>query len=134
MAAPRLDEATVFNAARRIADPAARRLYVREACGDDLALAERVEALLRANDEDKTFLASPTRELHDLVGTPEAEGPGTQIGPYQLRRQLGEGGMGAVFLAEQAQPVRRQVAVKVIRPGMDSGPVLARFEAERQAL
>ena len=67
MAAPKPDESTLFNAARRIDDPAARRLYVREACGDDLALAARGEALLRAHDEDP-FLASPTRELGEVLG------------------------------------------------------------------
>jgi hypothetical protein len=67
MGAPKLDEADIFNAARRIDDPAARRQYIHEACGDDLALAGRVEALLRAHDEDP-FLASPTRELGDLLG------------------------------------------------------------------
>jgi hypothetical protein len=67
MGAPRLDEADIFNAARRIDDPAARRLHVREACGDDLALAARGEALLRAHDEDP-FLASPTRELGEVLG------------------------------------------------------------------
>jgi serine/threonine protein kinase/Flp pilus assembly protein TadD len=128
------DEAAVFNAARRIADPAARGRYVREACGVDHSLADRVEALLRANDEDRTFLASPTEDFRALVGASPAEGPGSQVGPYKLLRPIGEGGMGTVFLAEQTQPVQRQVALKVVRAGMDSGPVLARFEAERQAL
>src|SRR5205807_4080577 len=63
-----------------------------------------------------------------------AEGPGTLIGPYRLLQQLGEGGMGTVFMAEQARPVRRRVALKVINPGMDSRQVIARFEAERQTL
>jgi serine/threonine protein kinase/tetratricopeptide (TPR) repeat protein len=134
MAMPKLDEASIFNAARRIDDPAARRLYVREACGEDGALADRVEALLRMHDEDPTFLASPTEDVRALLGAPTAEGPGTQVGPYRLLRPLGEGGMGTVFLAEQTEPLQRQVAVKVVRPGMDSRQVLARFEQERQAL
>jgi serine/threonine protein kinase/Flp pilus assembly protein TadD len=134
MATTKLDEAAVFNAARRIVDPAARRRYVQEACGGDAVLAGRVEALLRAHDEDPTFLASPTKELGDVLGAPAADDPGTQVGPYQLLRPLGEGGMGTVFLAEQTEPLQRQVAVKVVRPGMDSAQVLARFEAERQAL
>jgi serine/threonine-protein kinase len=62
------------------------------------------------------------------------EGPGSRIGPYKLLQQIGEGGMGTVFMAEQQEPVRRQVALKVIKPGMDSRQVIARFEAERQAL
>jgi serine/threonine protein kinase len=134
MAAAKPDEATIFNAARRIEDPAARRFYIREACGEDRALAERVEALLGAHDEGATFLASPTAEVRALLGALGTEGPGTQIGPYKLLRSVGEGGMGTVFLAEQTEPVQRQVALKVIRAGMDSRQVLARFEAERQAL
>ena len=70
MAAPKVDEADVFNAARRIGDPAERRQYVRETCGDDVALAGRVEALLRAHDEDPTFLESPAVALGDLLGAP----------------------------------------------------------------
>ena len=68
------------------------------------------------------------------VAEPIREGPGTVIGPYKLLQQIGEGGMGTVFMAEQTQPVQRKVAVKVIKPGMDSRQVIARFEAERQAL
>src|SRR5262249_57232957 len=63
-----------------------------------------------------------------------AEGPGTVIGPYKLLEAIGEGGMGTVFMAEQTLPVRRRVALKVIKPGMDTKQVIARFEAERQAL
>src|SRR6185503_18172397 len=65
---------------------------------------------------------------------PLTEGPGTVIGPYKLMEQIGEGGMGLVFVAEQSQPIRRRLALKVIKPGMDSRQVIARFEAERQAL
>ena len=87
-----------------------------------------------STSEDSTFLRSPAEVLP--VGPDElaGEAPGTVVGPYTLLRQLGEGGMGIVFLAEQSQPVQRQVALKIIRPGMDSWQVLARFEAERQAL
>src|SRR5208337_38332 len=63
-----------------------------------------------------------------------AKGPGSRIGPYKLLQQIGEGGMGTVYMAEQAEPVRRRVALKVIKPGMDTRQVVARFEAERQAL
>jgi serine/threonine-protein kinase len=66
--------------------------------------------------------------------TQPVEGPGTSIGPYKLREQIGEGGMGVVYVAEQTQPVRRKVALKIIKPGMDTKQVIARFEAERQAL
>ena len=70
---------------------------------------------------------------HDLA-CPDPEGPGTRIGPYKLLEQIGEGGMGVVYMAEQQQPVRRKVALKIIKPGMDTRQVVARFEAERQAL
>src|SRR5262249_31062402 len=85
--------------------------------------------------------ADPTRDggparsrTDDGAPRPIIEGPGTRIGPYKLLQEIGAGGMGTVFLAEQAQPVRRRVALKIIKPGMDSAQVIARFEAERQAL
>src|SRR6516165_12395488 len=109
MAAPKPDESTLFNAARRIEDPAARRRYVREACGDDGALADRVEALLRMHDEDPTFLASPPSECRPLPGAPSeaptlapATAPGGEGPPpspptpagYEILGVLGRGGMG----------------------------------------
>jgi WD40 repeat protein/serine/threonine protein kinase/Tfp pilus assembly protein PilF len=134
MSAPTFNEADIFNAARRIEDPEARRRYVQEACGEDLALADRVEALLGAHAEDASFLDAPTEVVGARLGDSNGEAPGTRIGPYTLLRSIGGGGMGNVFVAEQTQPVHRQVALKVIRPGLDLGLVLARFEAERQAL
>ena len=128
------DEAAVFNDARQINDPAARSVFVREACGEDVARAERIEALLRIHDQDPTSLPCTADTIRDLLGLANEEGPGTGIGPYRLLRQLGEGGMGTVFLAEQTEPVRRKVALKVLKPGMDTRQVVARFEAERQAL
>jgi serine/threonine protein kinase/tetratricopeptide (TPR) repeat protein len=129
-----LDEAAIFNTARRMEDPEARQAYLLQGCGQDGELRRRIEALLRVHDEERSFLETPTREIHALLGASAGEDLDTPLGPYQLLEKLGEGGMGTVFLAEQTQPVHRQVAVKVIRPGMDSGQVLARFEAERQAL
>jgi serine/threonine protein kinase len=134
MAAPKLDEAALFNTARQIESPEARRQYLQEACGEDHHLRGRVEALLRVHDEDATFLDSPTDDFRALLTDTVGEDLGTQIGPYKLLQKLGQGGMGTVFLAEQTQPVQRQVAVKIIRAGMDSRQILARFEAERQAL
>jgi len=72
--------------------------------------------------------------LSPTIDQPITEKPGIQIGPYKLLQQIGEGGMGTVFMAEQTQPVQRKVALKVIKAGMDSGQVIARFEAERQEL
>ncbi len=137
----------------------------------DIALRQRVEALLRAHDLPESVLDQPggtdvppgaadptargeegpsgiaaerldaTRAHTPSPGDtdrpatrPFTEGTGTLIGPYKLREQIGEGGMGVVYLAEQEKPVRRRVALKIIKPGMDTEQVVARFEAERQAL
>src|SRR5262245_8533625 len=103
MAAPELDEAAIFNAARRIEGPEARRLYLQEVCGDDRDLQRRVEALLRAHDENLTFLDSPTVEIRAALGA-AGDGPETQVGPYRLLGSIGEGGMGTVYRAEQVHP------------------------------
>ncbi len=109
------------------------RRFLDQACGTDPALRARVEELLWANQDAGAFLGGP--EQHDVTrDQPAAERPGTIIGPYKLLEQIGEGGFGLVFMAEQQQPVRRKVALKVLKPGMDTRQVIARFEAERQAL
>jgi len=121
--------------------PAAERAaFLDQACREDAALRQRVEALLGAFDRGGSF-------VEQAVGVPVPDGAftraeeevsiersGTRIGPYKLLQQIGEGGMGTVWMAEQTEPVRRTVALKVIKAGMDSAQVLARFEAERQAL
>ncbi|MDX2035252.1 MAG: protein kinase [Isosphaeraceae bacterium] len=110
-----------------------RSAFVDAACACDPGLRERIAILLRAHDEPGSFLGNPASMPGGIE--PEAgEGPGSLIGPYKLLELIGEGGMGSVYMAEQSAPVRRMVAVKVIKPGMDSRQVLARFEAERQAL
>ncbi len=115
--------------------PADRAAYLDQACTDDPALRQRVEALLRAQGAAGSFLQAPPADLCATVDKPSvAERPGAIIGPYKLLQQIGEGGMGTVFMAEQTKPVQRKVALKVIKPGMDSRQVIARFEAERQAL
>jgi WD40 repeat protein/serine/threonine protein kinase len=135
MAIQELDEEAIFNLARKIDLPDAREGYLREVCGGDEALLGRVQTLLKVYDREKSFLATP---LPGFFGTadvpPVTERPGSTIGPYKLLQEIGEGGMGVVFMAEQEKPVRRRVAVKIIKPGMDSKQVIARFEAERQAL
>jgi serine/threonine protein kinase len=109
--------------------------YLAEACGGDVGLRQRVHDLLQAHAQPGSFLEAPAPGLSATVDErPAGEGPGTVIGPYKLLEQIGEGGFGVVFLAEQQQPVRRKVALKVLKPGMDSRQVVARFEAERQAL
>src|SRR5438132_12185467 len=134
MAASKLDEAAVFNAARRIEELDARRRYLQETCGEDRALQARVESLLRVYEQEPGFLASPAAGVHADGRGGGGDGPGSQIGPYKLVEAIGEGGFGVVFMAEQRQPLRRTVAVKILKPGMDTGQVVARFEAERQAL
>src|SRR5947209_3060655 len=135
MTASRPDNEAIFHAARDIPDPDRRREYVREACGGDETRIAHVEALLAAADAPDSLL--DRRAGSDSVATidqPATERPGTVIGPYKLLDQIGEGGMGTVWMAQQTEPVKRLVAVKLIKAGMDSKPVIARFEAERQAL
>jgi serine/threonine protein kinase/Tfp pilus assembly protein PilF len=108
--------------------------YIAEACGVDSDLAQQVGGLLQVHREAGSFLDAPAPGLDVTLNQPPLERPGTQIGPYKLLQQIGEGGMGVVYMAEQAEPVQRKVALKVIKPGMDSRQVIARFEAERQAL
>src|SRR5207302_3914759 len=117
-----------------IDDPAQRAAYLDRACADSPMLRERLDGLLSMHAQAGSFLESPAGAAVATVEEPVSEGPGTLIGPYKLLEQLGEGGFGVVFLAEQAQPVRRRVALKVLKAGMDSKQVVARFEAERQAL
>jgi WD40 repeat protein/serine/threonine protein kinase len=114
-----------------------RSAYLDEACGQDVELRQRVDALLARHEAAGSFLESPAPAIdpYPTADEPAAtETPGTAIGPYKLLQQIGEGGMGTVYLAEQTHPVQRKVALKIIRPGMDSRQVIARFEAERQAL
>ncbi len=124
----------IFDEALRRAPGKEREQYLSEVCGDDAALKQRVARLLRAVAEAGSFLESPARDTSPTTDQPIAERPGTQIGPYKLLQQIGEGGMGVVYMAEQLEPVNRRVALKVIKPGMDTRQVIARFEAERQAL
>jgi serine/threonine protein kinase len=105
--------------------------FLDKTCGSDLAMRARVQELLRAHQNAGNFLGKAGQAVDNVRMT---ERPGTVIGPYKLLEQIGEGGFGVVFMAEQQQPVRRKVALKVIKPGMDSRQVVARFEAERQAL
>jgi len=115
--------------------------YLRRACGDDAALRRQIEGLIAAHGSAPDLLDRDAGEAADAVrqlsaDAPFANGPaaGDTVGPYRLVERIGEGGMGVVFRAQQSTPVRRTVAVKIIKPGMDTRGVLARFEAERQAL
>jgi tetratricopeptide (TPR) repeat protein len=125
----------VFWDAAQIADPAERAAYLDRTCAGDDELRRRVDQLLLARSAAESFLESPLAQLPATSPAPPAGVlPNTQLGRYKLLEQIGEGGFGVVFMAEQHEPVRRKVALKVIKPGMDSRDVIARFEAERQAL
>jgi len=125
---------TVFGEALDCASPEARAAYLDDACQKSPDMRRRVEKLLAAHEQAGHFLDGPAAPNRPTADWPLGEGPGTAIGPYQLLERIGEGGFGVVFMAEQQQPVRRKVALKLIKPGMDSLQVIARFEAERQAL
>jgi WD40 repeat protein/serine/threonine protein kinase len=125
----------IFFAALNKRSAEERAAYLEAACGPDLEMRRSVERLLNAQPMVGSFLQAAALGPAATVDEPLlTEGPGTRIGPYKLLQQIGEGGMGIVYMAEQQQPVRRKVALKIIKPGMDSAQVIARFEAERQAL
>jgi len=140
---------TIFTSALDHEAGADRDAYLAEACGADPALRARVEGLLRVHEHGSRFLEPtsagqpPTRDVR--ADAPVANATGAWVGPpvsagsvvagrYNVLEEIGEGGMGAVWMAEQTEPVQRRVAVKLIKPGMDTRQVVARFEAERQAL
>src|SRR5262245_5618749 len=135
-----MSERDIFIAALQQEDPAQRRAYLDGACAGQPELRRQVEDLLRLHEGAGSFLERPAAEpaaTGPLPGTAEpaapGEAPGAVVGPYQLVEPIGEGGMGTVWMAQQTEPVKRLVAVKLIKAGMDSRQVLARFEAERQA-
>ena len=116
-----------------------RTAFLDQACSSDVQLRAGVEALLRASAKSGDFLDVSARPGSPISAAtidfpPVAERPGTRIGPYKLLEQIGEGGMGVVYMASQREPIDREVALKIIKPGMDTREVVARFEAERQAL
>ena len=148
-------EKSIFLSALEFETPQDRQAYLNRACGADPRMRQAVDELLAAHERADNVLDSipepvgvfranrepmsggRTGGFRQTLGSERAqiaEGPGTVIGPYKLLEQIGEGGFGYVFVAEQQQPVRRRVALKIIKPGMDSREVIARFEAERQAL
>src|SRR5262249_13247593 len=131
-----LTEEAVFKVARKISATDARADYLRQVCAGNGDLRARGEELLRAHDGEQSCLESPAAApfVPTITEPPVPEATGTVVGPYKLLEQIGEGGMGTVYMAEQTEPVQRKVALKLIKPGMDSRQVISRFEAERQAL
>ena len=136
----------IYLGASSLADSPARRAYLQSACGDNPALLSQVEAMLAAQAEAERFFARGEQALKQLAvqhAIPEAvetpapmveEDLGIVSGTFKLLQKIGEGGCGVVYMAEQEKPIRRRVALKVIKLGMDTKSVIARFEAERQAL
>ncbi len=129
-----MNEQQIFEAALQH-EPGRRAEYLDEACADDPKLRQRVEHLLRFHEDAGEFFEKPAAEI---VATEQmtrvTEKAGDCIGPYKLLQQIGEGGMGVVYMAQQTEPIKRRVALKVIKPGMDTREIMARFEVERQAL
>ncbi len=139
------DVESIVQAARQIPGRGEREAYIANACAGDERLRERLEKMLSAETGLSSF--SRTDETHELpsgsrglsstaptAALSSSEQPGTIIGRYKILQQIGEGGFGVVHMAEQEQPVRRKVALKIIKLGMDTRQVIARFEQERQAL
>jgi serine/threonine protein kinase len=125
----------IFGHAIEIENDVDRRAYLDQACADQPELRQRVDLLLGAYDQAGDFLERPVIDLSPTSSVLSAASQvGQTIGPYKLLQQIGEGGMGTVYMAEQTKPVVRKVALKIIKPGMDSRRIIARFEAERQAL
>ena len=125
----------VFESAIKLATPQERAAYVRGACGEDPALRQQVESLIQAHDEVGGFMPTdPGETVITIPDRPLSEKEGTCIGRYKLLQRIGEGGMGVIYMAEQTEPVTRKVALKIIKLGLDTKSVIARFEAERQAL
>ncbi len=129
---------SIFLQAVELPTPAERDAFLAAQCGSDAELRREVEELLRHQAAAGSFLETPLSAVvvdpHPKLNSLPKERPGTRIGPYKLLQVIGEEGMGVVYMAEQSEPIARRVALKIIKPGMDSRQVIARFEAERQAL
>ena len=128
----------IFLALLEVTTPDERRAYLEEHCAGDTTLRDEVEALLTADEQAGGFLRTPSTKARDDKETadfrPLTPGGTRLVGPYKLLQKIGEGGFGVVYMAEQEKPIRRMVALKIIKPGMDTDQVIARFESERQAL
>src|SRR5688572_12774986 len=140
MPSPQEREEALFRAAVELPPGVTRRAFLDQACAGDASLRQRLDALLAAHEAPEDSLATDaaargkaTIKL-DFPEEPADEAVGQTLGRYKLLERVGEGGCGVVYVAEQTEPVRRRVALKVIKLGMDTKQVVARFEAERQAL
>src|SRR3974377_1212654 len=130
-------EEQIFQQALALTSAEAQDAYALGACGGDQNLLRRIRALLAAHQNAGAirFLSSRARTTEEtLSAEPAGERPGTRVGHYKLLQEIGEGGCGVVYMAEQEEPLRRRVALKVIKLGMDTRQVIAGFEAGRHAL
>ena len=134
MSDPSSNVEDIFLAALELESAKERFAYLDEVCTGNPELRRRVERLLEAQAKNTGFLEAPAPEIQVSLDQKIAEVPGAVIGPYKLIEQIGEGGMGTVWMAQQTEPIKRLVAIKLVKAGMDSRQVIARFEAERQAL
>jgi hypothetical protein len=131
----RPNKETIFHQACEINDVSQRASFIAQACQGDESLRAEIEELLKLDDQRDSLLDFELTNLDQTSDSfPILEKPGDEIGPFKLLQKVGEGGMCVVYMAEQKVPVRRRVALKIIKPGMDTREVVARFEAERQAL
>lgn len=124
----------IVSQALHLVSMADRRAFVDRACEGQIDLLAEVHKLLMSHDEGPRPQQTPPQSLPWTVSISPSGQTGSSIGPYKLLQQIGEGGFGMVYMAEQFHPVRRKVALKIIKPGMDTREVVGRFEAERQAL
>jgi eukaryotic-like serine/threonine-protein kinase len=133
---PEVSPETLFEGALRCQTQTERKSYLDQVCAGQPDLRRHLEELLEAHERSGDFLQEPAGANRPTVRLelPLEEGPGTIIGRYKLLQKIGEGGMGVVYMAEQREPVMRRVALKIIKLGMDTRQIVARFEAERQAL
>src|SRR6188768_3531310 len=131
-----MTEREIFFEALEMDTPEARAAYLQGACGRNSTLRRKVDELLKEHFSNDSLLAGPALEEEQTaeVKSPGPEAPAQMLGRYKLLEKIGEGGFGEVWMAEQREPVKRRVALKIIKLGMDTRQVVARFEAERQAL
>jgi eukaryotic-like serine/threonine-protein kinase len=136
MSAPASDAKEILGRAIKIVSGNGRKAYLDRACRGNRALRDEVEGLIETLELNRDLRKVPaaTEASHTLPHEEVHESLGTLIGPYKVLEQIGAGGMGVVYMADQQAPIRRRVALKIIKPGMDTDQVIARFEAERQAL
>src|SRR5688572_16808000 len=129
-----MTEREIFLEALEMGTPEARAAYLQGACGRDVTLRRKVDELLKEHFSNDSLLAGPALEERATLDLAPEAASAQMLGRYKLLEKIGEGGFGEVWMAEQREPVKRRVALKIIKLGMDSRQIVARFEAERQAL